>query len=211
MDWIRRIGRTPAPATVGPAAPPPSTAVERTTPAIAAIFERVSEDRTHAVLDLGPASDSSLQVYSRFARWIRFADLSDTEIAGGDWKATLATLPPRPERPFDIIFAWDILDRLEPDARPALIARLAEITSDDARLYVVVDSSGKPESSPHRFALLDTDRMRFEPAGRPRPPYQRLLPAEVERLLEPFQVVRAITSQIGLREYVAIRRKKAGA
>ncbi len=208
MDWIRRIGRSPEPAAVVPAAPPPPVGVERTTPAVAAIFDRVSEDRSHAVLDLGPASDASLRVYSRFARWVRFADLSDAEISGGNWKAALKTLPPRPERPFDLVFAWDLLDRLEPDARPALIARLAEITSDDARLYVVVDSSGKAETSPLRFSLLDTDRMRYEPTGRPRPPHQRLLPAEVERLLEPFHVVRAITSQIGLREYVAIRRRK---
>jgi hypothetical protein len=90
--------------------------------------------------------------------------------------------------------------------RSRLVERLVELSARDARLFVVVDTSGSNLSHPLCFSLLDTDRMRYQPAGEARPiGGPPLLPAEVERLLHPFQVSRAFTSQVGLREYVAVR------
>jgi hypothetical protein len=209
MDWFRRIAKDspPVDATREARKQTPSVSGERTSPALAAFFDRVSEDRSHAVLDLGPASEASMRLFGRYARWIRFADLSDAETAPGGWEAALASLPRDSTRPFDLIFAWDIFDRLEPERRPALMARITELTAPDARLYVAVDASARPETAPLRFSLLDSDRMRYEQAGPPRPPFPRMLPTEVERMLEPFRVIKAFTSQLGLREYVAIRGK----
>ena len=75
-------------------------------------------------------------------------------------------------------------------------------------LYVVVEGSGDGPSSPLRFSLVDVDRMRYEPGTASPSPWPPLLPAEVDRLLAPFQVVRAFTSKVGLREYVAMRRQR---
>jgi hypothetical protein len=172
---------------------------------LAAVLDRVSEDRSHAVLDLGPAADSSLRVYSRFARWVRFADLLGGPVPPGGWAAALNALPSHPERPYDLVFAWNVLDRVDPAERPILVKRLTDITAPDARLYVAVEASEHGESHPLRFALLDVDRMRYEPTGPMRPTWPQLRPAEVERLLIPFKVVRAFTSKVGLREYVAVR------
>jgi hypothetical protein len=156
------------------------------------------------VLDLGPAAGPSLEVYGRFARWIRFADLLDAASHGG-WAAALGDLPPHPERPYDLVFAWDILDRIFPEERPRLIARLAELSAPRARMYVAVDASGRSAVQPLGFRLLDVDSVGYEPTGPPRPPLPPLLPAEVERLLSPFRVSRAFTVKGGLREYVAVR------
>ena len=52
--------------------------------------------------------------------------------------------------------------------------------------------------------------MRYEPAGAPRPARSPLLPAEVERLLAPFHVVRAFTLKGGLREYLGVRGSSPG-
>ena len=38
--------------------------------------------------------------------------------------------------------AQDILDRLDPDERLALVDRLVELTAPGARLYAVIDASG---------------------------------------------------------------------
>lgn len=207
MDWFRRIGKEPSPAIVPPEPrrQTQTTSGERTSPALAAFFDRVSEDRTHSVLDLGPASESSMRSFGRFARWIRFADLSETDVSPIGWRAALEALPCEPSHPWDLIFLWDILDRIEPENRTALMARITEISAPGARLYVAVDTSARPETAPLRFSVIDTDRMRYEQAGAPRPPFPRMLPAEVERLLNPFRVVKAFTSQLGLREYVAVR------
>ena len=86
-----------------------------------------------------------------------------------------------------------------------MMQRLIEITSSEAKLHVLVDSSDRPEVDPLRFALLEKDRLRYEPTGPAKPAKKRLLPAEVEQLLQPFRVMRAFTLKGGFREYVATR------
>lgn len=206
VDWLRRRRRSSDASeereTVS--APP---AVEQRAPGVAEVLEGAGPGRTHSVLDLGAATDSSLQVYSRFARRIRFADLfADTTTREGRARA-LRALPAQPDEPYDLVFAWDILDRLFPEERPRLVQRLAEITAPGARLHVVIDASESSGVRPHRFALLDTGRVQCESVGPARPARRPLLPAEVERLLDPFQVVRAFTLKGGFREYVAVRSK----
>src|SRR5688572_5646635 len=131
MDWLRRGGRQTSPAAPprDPSLPPP---VERTSAGLAALFEGLSEDRSHAILDLGPASDSSLKVYGRYARWVRFCDIVGTAASPDGWDSAVNTLPSQPEHPYDLIFAWDVLDRLNPADRPQLIARLVEVTAPSA-------------------------------------------------------------------------------
>ena len=205
MSWLRRTERIQPSAAPAPADPVPGR-VERVTPGLAAFFDGVAEDRSHAVLDLGAASESSLRVYGRFARWVRFADLLSATSSETEWAAALAGVPPHPERPYDLVFAWNVLDRVDPTERPHLIARLAEVTAPDARLYVVVESGGDTPRSPLRFSLLDADRLCYEPIGRPVLSRAPILPAELERLIAPFKVARGFTSQTGIREYVAVRR-----
>ena len=203
MDWLRRIRRATPPTTeeLERVVPEP---VERATPGVAALFDGVRDDRSHSVLDLGTATESSLRIYSRYARRVRFADLLGAATWGG-WSAALSGVPAQPDRPYDLVLAWDILDRLGPEERPRLMERLGVITAVNARLHALIDASGKESAHPLRFSLLDIDRMRYETAGSARPTRATLLPAEVERLLLPFQVVRAFTSKVGLREYVALR------
>ena len=166
-----------------------------------------SEDRTHAALDLGPATDQSLRVYGRFARWIRFADLLGDAWpqAGGATPTLLHSSLPRSERPYDLVFAWDILDRLLRDDLPHLVQWLADSTVAQARLHLLVRASEHALMTPVRFTLLGVDRIRYEPTGSARLPPSRLLPADVARVLAPFHVAHAFTLKTGFREYVAIR------
>lgn len=211
MSWLRRTERMET-----SAAPVPETTVpglvERAMPGIAALLEGVSHDRGHAVLDLGPAADSSLRVYSRFARWVRFADLLSPTTSVADYLSVLNSIPEPVQRPYDVVLAWNILDRVAPEDRPRVIARLAELTGPDARLHVIVDSGERGFRHPLRFALLDVDRMCYGHTGRPVAAWDPILPAELERIVEPFHVARAFTTQVGLREYVAVkgRRRQPG-
>ncbi|MEX2572163.1 MAG: methyltransferase domain-containing protein [Gemmatimonadota bacterium] len=183
-----------------------ATAGTRATAGAAALFERVREDRSRAILDLGPAAGSSLRVYGRFARWVRFADALAEATSPQIWRPMLEALPPNPERPYDVVVAWDILDRLPPKARPALVERLTALSGPEARLFVVTASPDHPPLELLHFALETVDRMRYEHTGLPHPRHPPLLPAEVNRLLMPFEVTRAFSTQVGLREYVAVRR-----
>jgi len=199
VDWLRRIRRTPAPEETVQAP------IERAAPGVAALFAGLSEDGSHTVLDFGAAAETSLRLYSGFARRIRFADLLTDPPHGEAWAAALRALRPFPDQPYDLVLAWDILDRLAPEERPPLVERLTQITASGARLYVVVNSSDEPNTQPVRFTLMDVDRVCQEAFGPSHPPQPQLLPAEVERLLAPFRVVHGFTLRLGLREYVAVR------
>jgi hypothetical protein len=95
-----------------------STLDERPSPGVAALLDGIRDDRSHSVLDLGAASDSGFRLYSRFARRVRFVDLIDNEAAAGSRTRESSAIPAQPSSPYDLVFAWDILDRLPPEARP---------------------------------------------------------------------------------------------
>lgn len=207
MEWIQRAGvGRPKGEALSDAEDDSSQATERPAPGIAALFESIREDRSHSVLDLGAASNSAFELFSRFARQVRFADLIEGSLGSGTWNGGGDVLPAQPEHPYDLVFAWDILDRLLPEARPHLVQRLTEVTTGDAWLHVIVDASESGPTQPLRFTPLDKGRMRCEPSGPFRTEYSRILPAEMERLLSPFRVIRAFTLRGGLREYLATRR-----
>ncbi|HET9438920.1 MAG TPA: hypothetical protein VFO52_02045 [Longimicrobiales bacterium] len=201
MAWPRRPDRQPAEARASPVAR--AEVFEGAVPGIAALFQGIAEDRTHAVLDLGAASEQSLRVYSRFARWIHFADLlSETwpqQSSGGAWQL------PKLERAYDLVFGWDILDRMFPEAGSRLVQWLTNSTAPGARVHVIVRASEDAISRPLRFTLMDVGRIRYEIAGTARLPLARLLPAEVGKVLAPLRVEHAFTLKSGLREYLAVR------
>jgi hypothetical protein len=178
----------------------------RSAPGVAATFSGLRQDGSHAVLDLGPAAEGSLRLYGSFARQIRFVDLLTDPPQGQALIETLDSIPPLEGGTYDLVFAWDLLDRLRPEDRQPLVRRLAQLTASGARLYVLVDASERAEVSPLRFNILDLGHVSQVVAGPARPAHPQLLPAEVERLLEPFRVVSAFTLRLGLREYVGVRR-----
>lgn len=209
MDLLRRVGEILSPSGEASEEPPPGP-VERNTPGISALFGGIDEDASHAVLDLERATGSSLRVYERFAAQVRFADLlairSERGLAGA-----LSDIRSQPERPYDLVFAWNTLDRIPPPERSHLVRRLTEVSAPGARLHVVADASeGTTTEVPVRFSLLGVDRMRYELDATARPVRDRLLPADMEQLLAPFRVVRGFTSQTGLREYVAFLEERSG-
>jgi hypothetical protein len=171
-----------------------------------ALFEGLSEDGRHVILDLGPAAGSHLRLYGRFAREVRFAGLLPRPPRGRALTEALAALPRRPDRPYDIVLAWNVLDLLSPEERELLIHEVAGLTASGARLYALVDASEEPTTRPFRFALEDLGHVRQEAAGPPESAPRKLLPAGVERLLAPFEVSRAFTLRSALREYVAVKR-----
>lgn len=207
MSWLDRVRHAPLQHSKvnevdGPRTDEP---VERSAPGLAALFEPLTEDGHHSVLDLGPGGDWHLRLYGRFASQIRFAGLLPHLPRDGTSATAQDALPPNTHRPYDVVLAWDILDRVDPSERAALIARVADLTAPGARLYVVVDSSGATTRRPTRSTLIDLDRVLQQAVGPPEPARDPLLPAHVERILAPFQVAHAYTLRTGLREYVAVK------
>ena len=207
MGWLRRI-RPDRPGEAGAEEPradasPPE--VERSAPGIAALFADLREDGSHGVLDLGASVEANFELYSRFARRIHFADLLSAPLRGEPWAAALASLPQHPEQAYDLVLAWNLLDLVPPKAGSHLVKHLSRVTTPGARLYVLVDASGKPTTQQFRFTIRGMDRVAQRTLDNPLQAGPGLLPAEVERLLRPFEVTHAFTLRLGYREYVAVR------
>jgi len=181
---------------------------KRRSPALAMLFGALVEDGRHSVLDLGPACGAHLRVLGSFASQVRFADLLRPAGRGAEWAEALRAVAPNPTRPYDVVLAWDVLDRLDPDGRAALVARLAGITAPRARLYAVVAGEGAGRTALYRFELLDRERVAEWPEDAARRSSEPLLPAPLERALLPFEVVSAYMLRHGAREYVTMKRPR---
>lgn len=206
MSWLDRLRARPTEAT-GPEReleeePAPSV-LERASPGLTALFGVMKPERAHSILDLGEASRRHLAVLSPYARQIRFAGLVPAPPAGNTLRVALGRLPPNAAHPYDVVLAWDVLDRLGAADRQALLERVVELTAPRARLYASVDTSGAETIQPVRWTLVSVDRISQEPVGAPERAKPVLLPAQAERLLNPFKVTHAFSLRVGAREYVA--------
>lgn len=206
MDWLRRPWRgSPKEADAGPPLDEPPDIAERAAPGIAALFDGLKEDGSHAILDLGNGGEGSFRFYSRFARRIRFAGLLRSPPRGRKLTPALEAIPPPTVGRYDVVLAWNLLDRLTPAEHSVLIHRLARLTSPGARLYVVVDIANKNRIHPIHYSLLDLNRVSQRIDGPLEGANQPLLPAAIEGLLQPFRVEHAFTLRNDLREYVSVR------
>jgi hypothetical protein len=203
LRWSRKTDRPEGdfqPEEEKSSTPPPDPG--RASPGLEALISGLGKGRGHTILDLGPSVEGNFTHYSRYARRIRFADFLTNPPRGAAFTAALHALDPPPGGAFDLVLVWNLMDLLVPDERAGLISRLHEITDRGARIYMVVDSSGAEVTQPFRFTVLDSSHLRQEPMGRLQPIRYPLLPAEVIRVLSPFEVLHAFTLRNGLREYV---------
>jgi hypothetical protein len=179
---------------------------ERRSPGLAALFGALAKDGRHSVLDLGGASGAHLRLLTVYASQVRFASLLGVAGQDGVWDDALRELPPNPARPYDVVLAWDVLDRLDPERRVHFVARLGQLTAARARLYAIAGGEGAAGTGRVDFTLLGPDRVEERPADVTTTTSQPLLPAQMERVLAPFEVVSAFMLRTGAREYVAVKR-----
>lgn len=207
MGWLRRFGGAPpAEPSADDADAPPPEPVSRAAPGIAALFDGVAEGGGRTLLDLGMASSANLAAYGRYADRVRFAGVIGGPPPGEGWVKRLEAVPSFLERPYDLAVAWNLFDFVPKGDRRLVVDHLVRITAPGARLYLVVDMSGEGSVEPTRYTLLEGGRLATEPVGAAVPAAPALLPAEVERLLDPFRVAHAFTLRSGQREYMAVRR-----
>ncbi len=203
MSWLDRLASPAAKATDEPT--PEDEGTERAAPGLASLFASLHADGRHSVLDFGPAEGRRLRLLGRYARQVRFAALVPHPPRGSELTAALDDLEPDPDRRFDVVLVWDLFDRLDEAERRQVVERVIDVTEPAARLYAVVESSDAVSTRPIRTELLDVDTVREAPVGPPEPSRPQLLPAHMERLVNPFEVLTGVSLRRGLREYVARR------
>jgi hypothetical protein len=215
MSWLRRrrgvrsaedAARRDEGADLPPGtAPPEPPSVEGAAPGHAQLFEGARADGKHRLLDLGPGSGAKLALYTPYARRLRFLDLLSNGAPPPGVPALLRGTSPPAGGAFDLVLAWDVLDWIEPAHRPAFMASLDEITGPGARIHLLVRAPDRAPPGRLAFAPLALDRMRYVTLEGPAPPHPPIQSAQVGRILEPFQVVRAFTLKVGFKGFVAVK------
>lgn len=212
MGWLARSALRPEapPAAEQPAAE--ANAEAHPSPGLAGLIAGVAGAPSHRVLDLGPALGINLDVYSRFARSVRFADLSQgwrTEgLAGANPSVQLPEALDRlvgvGEEPVDLVFLWDLLNYLDRAGCGALLGAIARVSREGTRMFAVVWAGRTMPAAPLRVEIVDEGTLRYRTASVEMVPCPSLAPAEVERRILPFRVERAVLLRHGLREVVAV-------
>lgn len=167
------------------------------------LLERLGRD---AAVDEAPAAGRGRGDAAKDADdAVKDAEEAEVDEATEAARGLIGRIPRFPDHSYDLVLGWDVLDRIGPAAREALVDTFEESTSTDVRIYLTVRTDDVREVAPCRFTILNDGQVRQEPSGPPRPAAPPLLPAEVERVLEPFRVRQAFVLRQGLREYVVGR------
>jgi hypothetical protein len=191
-----------------------SDPVPRQSPGLQTILERLREDRLYRVLDLGPAIGSNISYFTEFADHIRVVDL----LAEGspvleaaeldeeeEVERVVGTAFPEDWGPFDLVFAWDLLNYLEEATAHAVVQRLRLLCNTDASLFLMVVSAEEMAESPLQYWIRDSGTLEYR-ASSPRslqaPGWP---PSTVERMCRGFRIERSFVLRHGVQEYVAIK------
>lgn len=197
----------------GPAASPVEP-FEYSSPGLRALLAGLSEGGGHRILDLGPVVPANLEVYSRFARVVRFVDLLRDELAAGGVPPggailsapAVARLLPERAGSFDVVLAWDLPSYLDGTTCRTLMAQLAACGAPHARLVAMLVAAEVMSEKPLRFELREGGRVSAAPVTAAMRGGPNLAPAEEQRRLEPFVVDHSVLLRHGLREYLAVLR-----
>jgi hypothetical protein len=185
---------------------------ERAVSGLAETLAALPDDGSTRLLDLGPLVVANFDVYTRHARWIRFAhvwrDALPTPGPGTDPRVDPARAVPYDDRcaPYDVVLAWDVLDCLEPDDAVSMVHRIASVCRPRARLHALFTGTGARPTRPSRYAITAPGRVRPLDDEPRTLPTTGLSPAELERRLAPFAVEHSCVLRHGGREVVAVLR-----
>ncbi len=182
-------------------------------PSLAALVSELTGTAGRRILDLGAASGSNVEFFSRFRCKLQIVDLPGALTSGEqqpllkrDPAAAWRRVLPTGGDPVDAVLAWDVLNYLSRDQVRTLTGELAKLCRSGALMLAFISTAKDMPESPSGFKIVDGQSLVVEPhtiAIRPSPRYP---PAEVEKLTAGFAVVHAVRMRYGVQEYLFRKR-----
>jgi hypothetical protein len=138
-----------------------------------ALFQRLQDDVTYEILELGPIRKGNIEFWTKFSNSIYVADLrsslplpplppppeDDQEPPERDWHQLIG-LPE--ERRFDIILAWDLLNYLDLSDLSGLIAYLSQFCRPETILFMLIFDSQKMRKDIAVYRIVDESHLGYE-------------------------------------------------
>jgi hypothetical protein len=178
------------------------------------------------LVDLGPARqttitffiDRGFKVYSEdlLESWMLFLDAEEQRERALPADADRSDLTPAnraerylenvlkyPPNTFDAVLAWDLLDYLDAEVVPRLVARLTSVVREGGVLLAMFHAR-KPEAF-HRYRVLDAQNLELIPAPCPFPPQRVFQNREISNLFRRFHSSKTFVGRDQIREGLFIK------
>ena len=153
-----------------------SKAVVHNSLGLQALFQRLQDDITYQILELGPVRKGNIEFWTRFSNSIYVADLrsclplpplppppeDDEETQERDWHQLLG-LPE--ERHFDIILAWDLPNYLDLSDLSGLIGYLSRFCRRETILFMLIFDNQKMREDPAVYQIVDESHLGYQLGG----------------------------------------------
>jgi hypothetical protein len=173
-------------------------------------LDRLASKSDPQVLDLGPASTANVELLASVPARLHVADLVGALRSGAhrglgaNWEEWLP-----PDQHFDLIFTWDLLNYLTPQAIAHLSEALSRRCRNGTQLLAWISIRDPLLSGPGRFEWVSRREARRvsdvegqRTAGLPSPRYRE---PQLLRWLDGFKVQRAFLLRHGVQEYLFTR------
>ncbi len=181
-------------------------------PSLKFICKHLASDRKHAILDLGMPSGSNVDFFARVPCTLYVEDFYESLLSlpppDGDaddefWDLRVdQCLAHDPGTRLDMIFAWDLINYMEPDLIRALMKRLSRSCRSGALLYIMISTAPRIPRRPASISITYEDRVRYHgaaPVDKPNPRYTAL---KVERMLPRFRLLHSFLLGASLQEFL---------
>jgi hypothetical protein len=178
------------------------------------------------LVDLGPARqttitffiDRGFKVYTEdlLESWKNFLDTEELRVRGLPADADRSELTPAsraerylesvlkyPPNTFDAVLAWDMLDYLDAEVVPRLVARLTSVVRDGGVLLAMFHAR-KPEAF-HRYRVLDAQNLELIPGPCPFAPQRVFQNREISNLFRRFHSSKTFVGRDQIREGLFIK------
>ena len=108
-----------------------------------------------------------------------------------------------PANTFDAVLAWDLLDYLDAEVVPRLVARLTSVVRDGGVLLAMFHAR-KPEAF-HRYRVLDAQNLELIPSSCPFAPQRVFQNREISNLFRRFHSSKTFVGRDQIREGLFIK------
>lgn len=176
-----------------------------------ALLDRIRDDRSYTILDLGPALEANVRFWSEFSCRLHIHDLygrfREKKVAvrpGEEFgEATIsALLDFSDETVFDIVLAWDLFNYLDLRELEAFVQKLGRWCRRGTRLFALVSSLPRISAVPLRIRILSHEQLTCELSSERTRPCPRHSPRDITRAMGRFTVSRSFLSRHGIQEYI---------
>jgi hypothetical protein len=162
-------------------------------PRLVESVESASSD--FSVLDLGPATKANLDFFLKRGARVTVADLHRAGSGFG-------FLDGDRDRPYDLVFAWDVLNYLDPDRLGRLMEGLGPHFRPGTTLHAFIATGREIGMSPSRYRIEDPETFVFEQAPGPRVASPRYLEQDLLKRMPGLTVENRVQLRNGMLEYV---------